>query len=292
MSQLLGYTGPVSAEQLPDLRPLGYLPDDLLGKTGLEAQYETELRGTYGAESVERDATGRKTQVLQTISEASPGSSLNLTIDTKEQKYAETALKWAMSRGRAQAWRRHRHEPPDRRGGRAGQPPDLRQQPVRARDQQCRLPGARRGPRQAAPEPRDPGALPTRLDIQARDGHRAASRTGRSPRAPSSRPRATSRSGRHGSTTGTGAGSVPATSTAGSATRATRTSSRSPGCSGSTGSGYWAKQYGFGQPHRDRPPRRGRPGSSRPTSGSRTRWANPSSRARPTRRASARAMTS
>ena len=97
MSQLLGYTGPVSAEQLPDLRPLGYLPDDLLGKTGLEAEYEMELRGTYGSESVERDATGRKTQVLQTISEARPGSSLNLTIDTKEQKYAETALKWAMA---------------------------------------------------------------------------------------------------------------------------------------------------------------------------------------------------
>ena len=97
MSQILGYTGPVSAEQLPDLRSVGYLPDDLLGKTGLEAQYETELRGTYGSESVERDATGRKTQVLQTISQASPGSSLNLTIDTKEQKYAETALKWAMA---------------------------------------------------------------------------------------------------------------------------------------------------------------------------------------------------
>ena len=96
LSQILGYTGPVSAEQLPDLRPLGYLPDDLLGKTGVEAQYETELRSTYGSESVERDATGRKSQVLQTISEASPGSSLNLTIDTKEQKYAENALKWAM----------------------------------------------------------------------------------------------------------------------------------------------------------------------------------------------------
>jgi penicillin-binding protein 2 len=96
-SQILGYTGPVSAEELPDLRPVGYLPDDLLGKTGVEAQYETELRGTYGAESVERDATGRRTQVLQTLQEPSPGASLNLTIDTKEQKYAETALKWAMA---------------------------------------------------------------------------------------------------------------------------------------------------------------------------------------------------
>ena len=96
LSQILGYTGPVSAEQLPELRPLGYLPDDLLGKTGLEAQYETELRGVYGAEMVERDATGRRTQILQTIGEPSPGGSLNLTIDVKEQKYAETALKWAM----------------------------------------------------------------------------------------------------------------------------------------------------------------------------------------------------
>lgn len=96
LSQILGYTGPVSAEQLPDLRPIGYLPDDLLGKTGLEAQYETELRGIYGAQTVERDATGRRTQVLQTISEPSPGDSLNLTIDVKEQKYAEIALKWAM----------------------------------------------------------------------------------------------------------------------------------------------------------------------------------------------------
>ncbi|MEX1169572.1 MAG: penicillin-binding protein 2 [Chloroflexota bacterium] len=97
LSQILGYTGPVSAEQLPGLRPVGYLPDDLLGKTGLEAQYETDLRGIYGAQSVERDATGRRTQVLQTISEPSPGDSLNLTIDTKEQKYADTALKWAMA---------------------------------------------------------------------------------------------------------------------------------------------------------------------------------------------------
>ncbi len=95
LSQVLGYTGPVSAEQLPELRPRGYLPDDLLGKAGVEARYEKELRGTYGVESVERDATGRRTQVLQTLREASPGASLHLTIDTKEQKYAEKALKWA-----------------------------------------------------------------------------------------------------------------------------------------------------------------------------------------------------
>jgi len=96
MSQILGYTGPVSGDQLKNLKASGYLPDDLIGKVGLESVYETELRGVYGSESVERDATGRKTQVLQTVSEARPGDSLTLTIDTKEQQYAQKALQWAM----------------------------------------------------------------------------------------------------------------------------------------------------------------------------------------------------
>ncbi len=97
-SHLLGYTGPVSGEQLPDLRTKGYQPDDLLGKVGLEAQYETELRGIYGSESVARDATGRRTQTLQTVQDAEPGASLTLTIDTKTQRNAEKALKWAMKK--------------------------------------------------------------------------------------------------------------------------------------------------------------------------------------------------
>ena len=69
---VLGYTGPVSAEQLADLRAKGYLPDDLIGKTGLEATYETELRGVYGSESIERDASGRRIQVLQTLGRPDP----------------------------------------------------------------------------------------------------------------------------------------------------------------------------------------------------------------------------
>jgi len=96
MSQILGYTGPVSGDQLKSLKAAGYLPDDLLGKVGLEAEYETALRGTYGTENVERDGSGRKTQVLQTVTEAQPGDSLTLTIDTKEQQYAQKAMKWAM----------------------------------------------------------------------------------------------------------------------------------------------------------------------------------------------------
>ena len=98
MSQLLGYTGPVSGDQLVDLKQNGYLPDDLIGKVGIEAQYESSLRGVYGTESVEQDASGQKTQVLQTLAQAQPGDSLTLTIDTKEQRYAQKALQWAMKK--------------------------------------------------------------------------------------------------------------------------------------------------------------------------------------------------
>jgi penicillin-binding protein 2 len=96
VSQLLGYTGPVSPEEYEDLREDGYLSDDWLGKTGVEAQYERDLRGIYGLESVARSASGRRGDVLRTVREAQPGNSLTLTIDVDEQKKAEKALKWAM----------------------------------------------------------------------------------------------------------------------------------------------------------------------------------------------------
>ena len=41
LSQILGYTGPVSGEQLSELKNVGYLPDDLIGKAGIESVYES-----------------------------------------------------------------------------------------------------------------------------------------------------------------------------------------------------------------------------------------------------------
>ena len=96
VSQLLGYTGPVSPGQLETLKKQGYLPDDLLGKSGLEAYYEGDLRGLYGSETVESDATGRKLGRLQLVREPQDGNSLRLTIDVNEQEYAQKALEWGM----------------------------------------------------------------------------------------------------------------------------------------------------------------------------------------------------
>jgi penicillin-binding protein 2 len=95
-AHILGYTGPVSGEEYGDLRQDGYLPDDMIGRAGIEATYEQQLRGTYGVQSVERDAAGREIQVLRTDVQPVAGSSLQLTIDTKVQEQASKALLWGM----------------------------------------------------------------------------------------------------------------------------------------------------------------------------------------------------
>jgi penicillin-binding protein 2 len=100
LSQILGYTGPINGDELDTLASQGYLPDDLIGRVGLEAQYESVLRGQYGLETVERDAGGRKLQVLQTNRQPVPGSSLQLTIDLHIQQLAEKALEWGVKRAR------------------------------------------------------------------------------------------------------------------------------------------------------------------------------------------------
>ncbi len=96
MAQVVGYTGAIDGGTLDRLKSKGYLSDDLIGKAGVEASFESALRGTYGQELVERDATGRDVQVLRTVQQAVPGASLTLTIDRTIQKEATAALKWGM----------------------------------------------------------------------------------------------------------------------------------------------------------------------------------------------------
>jgi len=95
-AHILGYTGPISGEEYADDRDLGYLPDDYVGRAGVEATYEDQLRGAYGLQLVETDPSGRQVQVISTERQPVAGSSLRLTIDTKVQEEAEKALTWGM----------------------------------------------------------------------------------------------------------------------------------------------------------------------------------------------------
>ena len=96
LAHVLGYTGPVSQGQLTSLAEHGYLPDDSIGKDGVEASYEAILRGTYGSQQVERDASGRPMKVISTTTQAIPGRNLMLTIDARLQRLATDALTWGM----------------------------------------------------------------------------------------------------------------------------------------------------------------------------------------------------
>jgi penicillin-binding protein 2 len=85
LSHVLGYVGPVSAEEFAELSADGYNPQDFIGKNGVELNYEGVLRGQPGKQLVEVDAAGRE---LEVISERSPvdGSNLVLTIDVDLQR--------------------------------------------------------------------------------------------------------------------------------------------------------------------------------------------------------------
>ena len=96
LSHLLGYTGRVSSGDLAELTARGYLPDDVIGRDGVEASLESVLRGTYGRQLLERDATGRPIKVIKTLAEPVAGKNLMLTIDARMQRVATDALLWGM----------------------------------------------------------------------------------------------------------------------------------------------------------------------------------------------------
>lgn len=96
MSHVLGWTGRISGPEYSRLRDDGYWPEDLLGKAGIEATFEDVLRGTYGVEIVDLDPSGQDVRAPELVQSPIPGNSLELTIDTRVQKNAEKALRWAM----------------------------------------------------------------------------------------------------------------------------------------------------------------------------------------------------
>lgn len=88
---LLGYIHSISAEELASNEGSKYSINSLIGKSGIEKQYEKELRGKDGARRVEVDANGRPVRELVTL-EPSPGNNLYLTLDMELQKVLEKSM--------------------------------------------------------------------------------------------------------------------------------------------------------------------------------------------------------
>jgi len=89
-SHLIGYLGVISEQELRQLGS-GYASSDLVGKTGLEAIYERELRGELGSVMVEVNALSRPVQTVSYVDPV-PGHSLVLTIDKDLQEAAREAF--------------------------------------------------------------------------------------------------------------------------------------------------------------------------------------------------------
>jgi penicillin-binding protein 2 len=96
LAHVVGYTGPVSQGELKKLSTDGYLRDDVIGRDGVEATFEKELRGTYGSELWERDASGRPVKVLERTQDPVAGKNLMLTVDARLQRIATDTLKWGL----------------------------------------------------------------------------------------------------------------------------------------------------------------------------------------------------
>ena len=87
IAHIIGYTGKVSSSELEELQATdpSYEATDIVGKSGIEASYETLLAGKKGYETMLVDNVGRVLEVVET-EEATVGSDVYLTIDVDLQK--------------------------------------------------------------------------------------------------------------------------------------------------------------------------------------------------------------
>jgi penicillin-binding protein 2 len=93
-AHVAGYVGPVSQrdlERIEDPDQLLRIPRFQIGKVGVEAKYEDQLRGKAGAKRVEVNAVGRVMRELDRR-EGNSGANVQLTIDAKMQNYVQSRL--------------------------------------------------------------------------------------------------------------------------------------------------------------------------------------------------------
>jgi penicillin-binding protein 2 len=93
-AHLLGYAGEVTDQELDSLSASGYRLGDLIGRTGIERNYEEILRGHDGAEYVVVNAMGKRVSTLTEEPPRAPvgGHDIVLTVDLKIQNAMEQAM--------------------------------------------------------------------------------------------------------------------------------------------------------------------------------------------------------
>ncbi|MBF0216501.1 MAG: penicillin-binding protein 2 [Candidatus Omnitrophica bacterium] len=91
-SGVIGFLGLINSAELGRMKPYGYTIDDLIGRSGLEKQYDTYLRGEDGGKQVEVDHRGREIRMLGFL-EPVPGKNITTTIDLDLENYCYSLIK-------------------------------------------------------------------------------------------------------------------------------------------------------------------------------------------------------
>ena len=90
-AHVIGYTGEISEQELDSPEFAKYDPGDVIGKFGVEREYNDILTGVDGERQVVVDNRGRTREVLGT-KEAIPGKDIQVTLDLDLQTVAELAM--------------------------------------------------------------------------------------------------------------------------------------------------------------------------------------------------------
>jgi penicillin-binding protein 2 len=102
-AHVLGYVGPLTESDLLESNGKQYFRSETIGKTGLEIQYDSFLRGEPGIRTVivdRKESITRESQNTKPI----PGDHLITSLDVRLQAATEKALKDAVLRGRANGY--------------------------------------------------------------------------------------------------------------------------------------------------------------------------------------------
>jgi penicillin-binding protein 2 len=92
LAHIIGYVGSITRDELTVLYNQGYQQGDVIGKSGIEKQYDELLRGKAGQETRTVDVRGRNVAGDNTRVNPEAGKNLVLTIDRRIQTLAEKAL--------------------------------------------------------------------------------------------------------------------------------------------------------------------------------------------------------
>lgn len=92
MSHIVGYVGDITKEELKLMYNKGYSDNSIVGKTGIERQYDSLLQGQPGTESRTVDVRGRYLAEPPVVKTPQMGKNLILTVDSRIQRLVEEAL--------------------------------------------------------------------------------------------------------------------------------------------------------------------------------------------------------